>query len=543
MKGSKSKQVFYGLLFVYTVCCFAVWILETKNSSSDLAWTTVLPISALAAILVALYTEHRSKLRAETDYWLLKTKELELEADKRSKELKQKNHQLQNVLEDIHHLGYYDALTNLPNRRLFIKQLSNALARARKKNYVVAVLFIDLDNFKMLNDTMGHIFGDLVLRELGLKIKKSIREIDTVSRQGGDEFTLFLDEINNVEQAKQLIQDIHRSIQEPFLINDIEIQIKSSIGAALFPRHGDDIDNLIKYADIAMFNAKELGKNRFVIYSAEMNTIFLRRMFLDKELRSAIRNQEFNLYYQPQININSGEIIGIEALIRWNNSALGDVKPSEIIPIAEENGQIIPLGEWVLANACRQMKTWLDEGYIISKMAVNISPIQFNDEKLVDNVKRILRETGLKPQFLELEITEGVAIYNEKTVLSKLLALKDIGIRVSLDDFGTGFSCLAYLSQYPVDTIKIDRSFMKDILINVSNQILVETIVIMAHNFKISVTAEGVDTPEQFQLLKEYKCDDMQGYLISPPVSAEQVVNLVDLYSEKPSYHHQASVS
>lgn len=541
--GNKWRKVLYGIIFVYTIGCFAAWFKWSRSSTSDENLMTYLPISALILIILALWENHHLILRQETIKWLSQKKELEMDAKKSSEELKLKNTQLQNVLEDINHLGYYDALTDLPNRRLFMRQLANALNRARRNNHLVAVLYVDLDNFKIINDTMGHSLGDLVLKELGVKIKNSIRDIDIVSRQGGDEYTLLLDEIANFEEAQHLTAALHRSIQESFLINDVEVHVEASIGVALYPWHGDSIDNLIKYADIAMYSAKNQGKNQFVFYTAEMNQVFVRRMSLDKELRSAIQNEEFSLYYQPQIDIVSGEIIGIEALIRWNNLILGAVPPSELIPIAEENGQIIPLGEWVLITACQQMRTWLDEGYMIPKMAVNLSPVQFSDDKLVENVSRILRQTRLEPKYLELEITEGVAIYNEKVVLNKLTALKNIGIKIALDDFGTGYSCLAYLSQYPVDTIKIDRSFIEDILVNHDNQILVETIIIMAHNFEVRAIAEGVDTVEQFQMLRDYKCDEIQGYLIAPPISAEQLVNLIELYAKPAYYQRKVSVN
>ncbi len=537
MDKNKWKRVLYGHIFIYTMGSFGVWMFWSQPVSSRRSWIIILPISAVVIIIIALFENYHSILRQEQTRWAVKTRELELEAKKRSEELNQKNEQLQTVLEDIHHLGYYDALTNLPNRRLFIKHMTDAIKNARQNSQMVAVLFIDLDNFKMINDTMGHGLGDLVLKELGTKIKSSIRDIDFVSRQGGDEFTILLSEIANFEQARRFVEAIHVRIQEPFIISDIEIHIDTSIGVALYPRHGDDIDDLIKYADIAMYNAKKQGKNQFVIYTAEMNKTYLRRMSINKELRSAIQNEEFTLWYQPQVNTTSGQIIGTEALLRWNNSILGAVTPTELIPIAEENGQIIPLGEWVLSTACRQLKTWLDEGHLIPKVAVNISPVQFKDDKLVETVKRILGEAGLEPQYLELEITEGVAIYNEQAVLNKLIALKDIGIKIALDDFGTGYSCLAYLAQYPVDTLKIERSFVTDVLTNFENRLLVETIITMGHNFDIDVIAEGIDTLEQFQFLRDYKCDAIQGFLISPPISAEKLIDLVVLYSEKSDYH------
>ncbi|MCX5780441.1 MAG: bifunctional diguanylate cyclase/phosphodiesterase, partial [Firmicutes bacterium] len=385
-----------------------------------------------------------------------------------------------------------------------------------------------------INDTMGHSFGDLLLKDIGEKIMNSIRSTDTVSRQGGDEFTVLLDQLASIEEAKRWIEEIQMRIQDAFVINEIEVHVAASIGVALYPRHGDDSDNLIKYSDIALFKAKELGKNQYAIYTADMNQVFIRRMALDKELRSAIRNEELSLYYQPQINVASGEIIGIEALVRWNSLILGDVPPSEMIPVAEENGHIVQIGEWVLTTACRQLKTWLDRGYSIPKVAVNISPVQFNDDKLVASVQHILHTTGLNPQCLELEITEGTAMFNERAVINKIHALKDLGINVALDDFGTGYSCLAYLSQFPVDTLKIDRSFIRNITNNRDNEVLVETIIGMAHNFSINVIAEGVDTFEQFQMLREKKCDEIQGYLISEPLHSEQLIHLINKYRYKP---------
>ncbi|MEQ8235868.1 MAG: EAL domain-containing protein [Syntrophomonadaceae bacterium] len=477
---------------------------------------------------------HRALLISVSD----QTGLLERQAARRAEELAEKNAQLQSVLDDIQHMAYYDALTNLPNRRLFLNKLAQAINLARFKNHMLAILFIDLDSFKLINDTMGHSFGDMLLRDIGAKISGCIRESDVVSRQGGDEFTVLLNEITSVDEAKRLIEAVQQGIQDSFVINDIEVHVAASIGVALYPRHGDSIDNLIKYADIAMYKAKELGRNKYVIYTADMNQIFLRRGALDKELRAAIQNEELHLFYQPQISVSTGEITGIESLLRWNNLTLGEVTPSELIPIAEENGLIIAIGEWVLYKACRQMREWLEDGFDIPKIAVNISPVQFNDERLVESVSRILQETGLDPNYLELEITEGVAMYNEKAVIHKLLALKKIGITVALDDFGTGYSCLAYLAQLPVDTLKIDRGFVKNIQNNGDNRVLVETIINMAHNFKIKVIAEGVDTLEQYQHLREKNCDEIQGYLISEPVSSEQLIRLMNKYNSRSDYQH-----
>ena len=501
--------------------------------SQDL--TTVLLISSLVCLIV-LYVHNNYVIRKERQDWLKQTRHLEEEVGIRSEQLQEKNAQLKTFMEDIHHLGYYDALTDLPNRRLFMRHLTKALESARYQGRMFAVLFVDLDNFKVLNDNLGHNLGDLVLKKVGEKISTTIRPMDIVSRHGGDEFMVLLNEIATIDEAKQMIDSIHKSIREPFLLGtDMEIFVEVSIGVAIYPRHGDNIENLIKYADIAMYEAKNQGKNQSIVYTVEMHKYYARRMTLDNELRSALKNDEFSLYYQPQVSIKTGEIVGVEALVRWHNHILGAVNPSELIPIVEENGQIIQLGEWVISTACRQLKAWHDEGYHIPKIAVNVSPVQFNSEKLVSCVQRVLRDTGLAAPYLELEITEGVAIFNQRSVSNKLMALKRLGIQLALDDFGTGYSCLAYLSQYPVDTLKIDQRFIRN-LQDRDNRMLVDTMITMAHNFDLKVVAEGVSTIEQYNYIRDKGCDEMQGYLISEPLNSNNLIRLVEMYSQKTTY-------
>ncbi len=529
------NKVLSGLILLYSLGSLAAMVLWSPDWPVSQNLITVLLISSLFC-LIGLYLYNNSIIHKERQGWLKRTRQLEEEVERRSEQLQEKNEQLKTFMEDIHHLGYYDALTDLPNRRLFLRYLTKALENARYQGKMFAVLFVDLDNFKILNDNLGHNLGDLVLKKVGEKISTAIRPIDTVSRHGGDEFMVLLNEIANLEEARQHIDNIHRSIQEPFLISeDMEVFVEASIGVALYPRHGDNIEKLIKYADIAMYEAKHQGKNQAIVYTVEMHKYYARRMALDNELRSALKNDEFSLYYQPQVSIKTGEIVGVEALVRWHNHILGAVNPSELIPIVEENGQIIPLGEWVLTTACRQLRIWHDEGYCIPKVGVNVSPVQFNSEKLVGSVQRILRETGLAARHLELEITEGVAMFNEKAVSHKLMALNELGVRLALDDFGTGYSCLAYLSQYPVDTLKIDQRFIKN-LQNPDNRILVDTMITMAHNFDLKVIAEGVSTIEQYKYVRDKGCDEMQGYLISEPLSSDNLIRLVEMYNQKTTY-------
>lgn len=534
------SKVLSGFILFYSLISVLALLLWSPQWPIGQNLIPVLLTSSLIC-LVGLYIYNNQAIKRERQAWSDRARRLEEEVENHSIQLVEKNAQLKTFMEDIHHLGYYDALTDLPNRRLFLRYLTKALESARYQGKMFAVLFIDLDNFKVLNDNLGHNLGDLVLKKVGEKISRAIRPIDTVSRHGGDEFMVLLNEITNVEQARNMIDNIHRAIQEPFLVGeDMEIFVEASIGIALYPRHGDNIDNLIKYADIAMYEAKNQGKNQAIVYTVEMHQYYARRMALDNELRSALKNQEFSLYYQPQVSVKNGGIVGVEALVRWHNHILGAVNPSELIPIVEENGQIIPLGEWILTTACRQLKRWHDEGYRIPKISVNVSPVQFNSEKLVGSVRRILRETGLEAQNLELEITEGVAIFNEKAVSNKLMALNELGVRLALDDFGTGYSCLAYLSQYPVDTLKIDQRFIKN-LQNRDNRMLVDTMITMAHNFDLKVIAEGVSTIEQFNYIRDKGCDEMQGYLISEPLNSDSLIRLVEMYDQKSTYTQSIS--
>lgn len=529
------NKILSGLILIYSLGSLAAMLLWQPDWPISQDLTTIMLVSSLLCLL-ALYIYNGLVMNKERQAWLQRARRLEEEVEQRSEQLHEKNAQLKTFMEDIHHLGYYDALTDLPNRRLFLRHLTKALESARYKGKMFAVLFIDLDNFKVLNDNLGHSLGDMALRKIGEKITAAIRPVDVVSRHGGDEFMVLLNEIASVEQAHKMIDSVHRNIQEPFLLgDDMEVFVEASIGVAIYPRHGDNVDNLIKYADIAMYEAKQQGKNQAIVYTVEMHKYYTRRMTLDNELRSALKNQEFTLFYQPQVSIKTGEIIGVEALVRWHNHILGAVNPSELIPIVEESGQIIPLGEWVLTTACRQLRQWLDEGYRIPKIAVNVSPIQFNSEKLVSNVQRILREARLAPEYLELEITEGVAIFNEKAVSNKLMVLNELGVKLALDDFGTGYSCLAYLSQYPVDTLKIDQRFIQH-LQNRDNRMLVDTMITMAHNFDLKVVAEGVSTIEQYNFIREKGCDEMQGYLISEPLSSENLIRLVEMYNQKSTY-------
>jgi len=378
-----------------------------------------------------------------------------------------------------------------------------------------------LDRFKNINDTVGHAVGDLLLKAVSERLQSCLGEALVISRQGGDEFTIILQDINKVETEK-VAQRIIDHMAEPFLIEENEIYISTSIGISMFPSDGNDQETLMKNADTAMYHAKEKGRNNFQFFTAKLNEVISRKMKLEKNLRKALGQKEFEVHYQPKYNIQSGSITGMEALIRWRSPEYGMISPMEFIPLAEESGLIIPLGEWILYTACAQNKKWQDEGNLSIPVAVNLSARQFQHPGFVDTVDEVLRETCLDPKYLELEITESIAMNDVRDVIAKLKSLKNLGIKISIDDFGTGYSSLSYLHKFPIDALKIDKSFINDINNDSDDTTIVKTIISMAHNLKLDVIAEGVEKVEQLWFLKKNSCDQVQGYLYSPPIPAKE---------------------
>lgn len=423
--------------------------------------------------------------------------------------------------ERLQYLAYHDPLTDLPNRTLFYDRLALALANAHRHRQMLAVLFIDLDQFKNVNDTLGHAMGDRLLQGFAERLTGSLREGDTIARMGSDEFTMLLPEIDQVEDAVKIAQCIFGAIKESWVLSGYEFHITASIGISVYPNDGADADNLLKNADTAMHRAKEKGRNNYQLYTPAMNEKILERLALEKSMRFALMHEEFVVYYQPQVNICSGEIIGLEALVRWQHPNLGLVFPDRFISSAEETGLILPIGEWVLRTACAQNKAWQDKGYQPVRVAVNLSPYQFQQQNLVETVSRVLLETGLAPQWLELEITEGIAMQDVEMTITTLRDLRAMGIGISIDDFGSGYSSLNYLIQFPISKLKIDQSFIREIESNPKNAAIVTTIIVLAQNLKLQVIAEGVENAEQFAFLKQNRCEEMQGYLFGKPVPAE----------------------
>jgi diguanylate cyclase (GGDEF)-like protein len=433
----------------------------------------------------------------------------------------------------VEHQAHYDLLTNLPNRNTFHDRLTVALAQAGRNRKMLAVLFVDLDRFKTIVDTLGHTIGDQLLRSVAERLGASLEAGDTLARLGGDEFVILLPQINRADRAVRVAQRVLEAIKPPFLFDSHELHVTMSIGITLYPYDGEDADTLLKNADTALYRAKEQGRNNYQLYTPAMNARAFERLALENSLRKALERNEFSLYYQPQVHMLTGAIVGIEAVLRWQHPDLGIVYPSEFISIAEETGLIGPLGEWVIRTACVQNQDWQKMGLPPMTMAVNLSARQFQQQDLVQNVARILKETDLDPRWLEMEITEGIAMQNADYTNVLLRGLKDMGVRVALDDFGTGYSSLSYLKKFPIDTLKIDQSFVRDLIIDPNDAAIANAVIVLAHSLKLKVVAEGVETREQEAFLREHQCDTYQGFLFSNPLPADSFEMLLRKHLQK----------
>lgn len=429
--------------------------------------------------------------------------------------------------EQIKHLAYHDALTGLPNRLLFKDRLTVALSHAQRDHSRLAVLFLDLDRFKVINDSLGHNIGDQLLQAVAARVQSCVRDSDTVARLGGDEFTLLLPSLGKSEDAALVAQKIIEAVRYPFHIEGREFFITTSIGISLYPEDGADAATLIKNADTAMYQAKEQGRDNYQLFNAFVNAKALQRIALEHGLRRALVNQELTLYYQPIFDLRTGRITGMEALMRWTHPDMGSVPPAVFIPLAEATGVMVSLGGWAMREACSQAKSWHDAGFRNLSLAVNLSVTQLQQMDLVERVRDILAETGIRPDLLELEITESSAMQSPELSVRILYELKKLGIRVSLDDFGTGHSSLSYLKRFPIDTLKIDQSFVRDINSDSDTAAIVTAIIAIAHSLRLKVIAEGVEDSEQAAFLKRYACDQMQGYLVKPPVPASEFLQLM----------------
>lgn len=426
----------------------------------------------------------------------------------------------------IHRLAYYDALTHLPNRTLFQDRLHSALQHAERHDEWVVLMFLDLDRFKPINDSLGHAAGDRMLKDVAVRLSACVDGDDTVARMGGDEFTLLLQPRASREgalnRAIHVAEQILASLARPFVLEGREFFVTASIGIALAPQDGDELSQLMKNADTAMYHAKERGKNNFQFYQADMNASALERLELESDLRHAQEQGQFVLHYQPQFSGDGRRLTGVEALLRWNHPSRGLVPPDDFIPVLEELGLVVQVGEWVLEEACRQLKAWHDEKIRIPKVSVNLSARQFAEGDLSARIAAVIERTGLPPACLEVELTESILMHDVTSAMQTLHELKRLGLCIAVDDFGTGYSSLNYLKQFPIDVLKIDRSFVDGLPEGEQDAQIARAIIAMAHSLNMMVIAEGVESQAQLDFLREHGCDEVQGYLLGRPMQAQQ---------------------
>lgn len=424
--------------------------------------------------------------------------------------------------EKIQYLATHDSLTGLPNRLLFTQLLDHSIQFAKRNNRQLAVFFVDLDRFKIINDTKGHDAGDQLLQEIAMRYKRILRAADVVSRQGGDEFVMCIEDVHKVNDLEHVANNLLTSTLRPVDLPDGECRVTASIGISLYPKDGEDVQSLMKNADTAMYYAKGEGKNNFQFYSKEIQAQTTGRQDIETSLRFALERNELFLHYQAKVNVKTGIITGVEALLRWQNPILGSVTPAQFIPVAEETGLIIPIGKWVLKTACAQNVAWQKQGLPKICMAVNLSIRQLADNNLIDDIQAALHESDMAPSLLELEITESMVMSNPARMIAVLRKIKDLGIRLAIDDFGTGYSTLSQLKRFPIDTLKIDRSFIHNIPENAKDKAIAHAILAMGATLGLTVIAEGVETVEQLNFLKEQLCDEMQGFFFSKPIEPER---------------------
>ncbi len=435
---------------------------------------------------------------------------------------------------EIHQLAYYDSLTGLPNRVLFKDRVTQAIAHARRYQSMLALLFLDLDRFKVINDTLGHTIGDLLLKQVADRLKDSVRHSDSVGRSvdhtetyemarlGGDEFTILLTNLQDAQNAGKVARRMLESLAQSFLISGHEVSITSSVGIAIFPTDGESLDQLLKHSDIAMYHAKEEGRNNAQFYSVTMNAQAEERLALENELRKALERHELAVYYQPQVDLRTNQIVGAEALARWHHAQRGMLFPSDFLSVANETGLIRSLDEEILRLACRQTKVWQEMGYVPIRISINVSNSFFHGASLASIVSRTLGDAQLDPTFLELELTESIALRPLETSISLLHELRVLGVQLAIDDFGTGYSSLSHLQRFPLNRLKIDQSFVRDLTSNPANASITCAIISLAHSLNLSVLVEGIETADQLAILRRQGCDEAQGYFFGRPIPGEE---------------------
>jgi diguanylate cyclase (GGDEF)-like protein len=434
---------------------------------------------------------------------------------------------LKRANDELQRLALHDPLTQLPNRLLLEDRIDQAIAHAERGKFKCAVLFVDLDRFKMVNDSLGHFAGDELLRAVANRLQTVVRGEDTVSRLGGDEFVILLRDVTGPDNATEVADKILHALREPFRIHEQELYITPSIGISVSPLHGDTSQMLITRADAAMYNAKQAGRNNCRIYSSSMSTFFPQRLMLENDLRRALGRRELELYYQPKVNVEDNRVVGMEALIRWRHPHRGLLLPDEFVPLADDTGLIVPIGRWVITEACAQNKAWQSAGLHELRVAVNISSAQFRQKDLLDTVAHALAASSLAPECLELEIGESVVMGNPSEAIVTLEKLRQMGVQIAIDDFGTGYSSVSYLKRFPIDNLKIDRSFIRDVSSDMDDAAIVRATIGLAHNLRLRVVAEGVENDDQLQFLRSLGCDEYQGYYKSKALPAAEFERLL----------------
>ena len=484
--------------------------------------------AGVGALLIFTINKHALEKADEA------TKIAEAEAEKNrelnltlEQKVLERTKELQAAMEKQQHMATHDSLTDLPNRLMFGQLLNYAIHSARRYKRQLAVLFIDLDRFKIINDTLGHDAGDQLLQEIAARLKETLRAADVVARLGGDEFVVLIEEFSNEDQIGIVAGRLLSAVIKPMTLIGEECRVTSSIGISVFPKDAEDEQSLLKNADMAMYLAKEEGKNNYQFYSKDIQSKSLERLSIETQLRFALERNELSLHYQAQVDFKTNMIKGVEALLRWQNPYLGSVTPTQFIPVAEESGLIIPIGRWVLKTACAQNVAWQQQGLPTICMAVNLSLRQLTDENLIYYIKTALDDSGMASNLLELEITESMMMHNPTRIIAVLAEIKKLGVRLAIDDFGTGYSSLGQIKHFPVDTLKVDRSFIRNIPQDAEDKAITEAIINMGKTLSLTVIAEGVETLDQMNFLRDHSCDEMQGFYFSKPIVPEQFADLL----------------
>ena len=517
----KSKRLFLWILVawssVITVASAGLWNRERRRRTTEEALLSTNEQLFSQAKELTEHREHLAELVGERTTQLAAANEL----------LRDEINERKRYEKELEYQATHDGLTGLPNRNLLADRLQQAILIARRHQGQAAALFVDLDNFKYINDSMGHDFGDLMLKSVAERLITSVRSEDTVARHGGDEFVIVVSDLALADDASKIAGKILETVARSFTIRDRDLAVTCSMGISIYPRDGEDALTLLKNADAAMYRAKEQGRNNFQYFTEALNIKMVERMNTERALRCALEHDEFLLFYQPKVDLISGAIVGMEALIRWQHPELGMVSPASFIPIAEETGLIELIGEWVLRTACMRNKAWQDAGLPKLPVAINLSVRQFKTDALPGIIRQTLRETGLEPRYLEFEITESLLMRDTERMTDLLRELKDIGVHLDMDDFGTGYSCLGYLRRFPFDKLKLDISFVRDITNSPDCAAIALSVIDMAHNLRMKVIAEGVETEGQMNFLRSHGCDEMQGHYFSRPLPAAELEQLL----------------